>query len=70
MICMSLFEIQHHLKQLQAERAEAWFAGLAGDSAYMADLDDEITTTSVAYVGAVVTEIARLRADLSGPQIG
>jgi hypothetical protein len=61
---MSALEVQHHLRQLQAERAQAWFAGLAGDSAYMADLDDEIATTSVAYVGAVVTELAVLRAEL------
>jgi hypothetical protein len=61
---MSAFEVQHQLRQLQAERAQAWFAGLVGDSAYMADLDDEIATTSVAYVGAVVTELAVLRAEL------
>lgn len=61
---MSAFEVQHHLRQLQVERAQAWFAGLVSDSAYMADLDDEIAATSVAYVGAVVTEIALLRAEL------
>ena len=62
---MSAFEAQHRLRQLQAERAQAWFAGLLGDSAYIADLDDEIAATSFAYVGAVVTEIAELRAELS-----
>ena len=62
---MSAFEVQHHLRQLQAERAQTWYAGLVSDSAYMADLDDEIAATSVAYVGAVVTEIAVLRAELS-----
>ena len=39
-------------------------------SAYMADLDGEIEATASAYVGAAVTEIATLRAELSGPQIG
>ena len=34
------------------------------------DLDDEIVTTRHAYVGAAVTEIATLRAQLSGPQLG
>jgi hypothetical protein len=61
---MFAVEVQHHLQQLEAERAQAWFAGLVSDSGYMADLDDEIATTSIAYVGAVVTEIAVLRAEL------
>jgi hypothetical protein len=38
--------------------------------AYMADLDEEIAVTRSAYVGAAVTEIASLRAQLSGPQFG
>jgi hypothetical protein len=67
---MSAFKAQLHLQRLQAERAQAWFAGLIGDSAYIADLDDEIAATRIVYVGAVVTEIAVLRAELSGPQIG
>jgi hypothetical protein len=33
----------------------------------MANLDEEIETTARAYVGAAVTEIATLRAELSGP---
>jgi hypothetical protein len=32
----------------------------------MADLDDEIATTTSAYVGAAVTEIAMLRGELAG----
>jgi hypothetical protein len=36
----------------------------------MTDLDHEIAAASSAYVGAAVTEIATLRAELSGPQIG
>jgi hypothetical protein len=40
------------------------------NSAYMADLDGEIEATTGAYVGAAVTEIAMLRAELSGPQFG
>jgi hypothetical protein len=64
-ICVSAFELQHHLRQLQAERAQAWFAGHVSDAVYMADLDEEIAATSVAYLGAVVTEIAVLRAELS-----
>jgi hypothetical protein len=37
---------------------------------YMADLRDEIAHTRHAYVGAAVTEIAMLRAELSGPLYG
>jgi hypothetical protein len=36
----------------------------------MADLYDEIAEVSAAYVGAAVTEIATLRAELFGPQVG
>jgi hypothetical protein len=59
-----------HLKSLQAERALASIEGLASNSAYMADLDQEIAATRSAYVGAAVTEIATLRGQLSGPQVG
>jgi hypothetical protein len=63
-------EIQIRLKELQAERLLASSEELAADSAYMADLDDEIAEVSAAYVGAAVTEIATLRAELFGPQVG
>jgi hypothetical protein len=67
---MSAIEIQDHLHDLEAERALALVEGLGGNSAYMADLDDEIAATRFAYVGAAVSEIASLRAQLWGPQIG
>jgi hypothetical protein len=63
-------EIHTHLLELQAERALASIEGLATYAAYMADLDGEIEATSHAYVEAAVTEIATLRAELSGPQVG
>ena len=63
-------EIHTHLQELQAERALASIEGLASDSAYMADLDQDIAQARDAYVGAAVTEIATLRAQLSGPQVG
>jgi hypothetical protein len=67
---MSAIEIQSHLKDLHMERALASIEGLSGDSAYMADLDDEIVETGHAYVATAVTEIASLRAQLWGPQEG
>jgi hypothetical protein len=67
---MSATEMQNHLRDLKSERALASIEGLADNSAYMADLDHEIAATRSAYVGAAVTEIAALRAQLSGPQVG
>jgi hypothetical protein len=66
----SAIEIHEHLQELQAERTLASIEGLAADSPYMADLAWEIEATNSAYVGAAVTEIATLRAELSGPQVG
>jgi hypothetical protein len=67
---MTAIEMQNHLQHLQSERALASIEGLTGNSAYMADLEHEIAATHSAYVGAAVTEIATLRAQLSGPQVG
>ena len=70
---MLAIEMHIRLKELQAERMLASSAGLAADTAYMAyitDIDDEIAEVSDAYVGAAVTEIATLRAELFGPQLG
>jgi hypothetical protein len=67
---MSAIEMQSQLRELESERALASIEGLQSDSAYMADLDGQIAATRNAYVGAAVTEIATLRAELSGPQLG
>jgi hypothetical protein len=67
---LSAIEIHTHLLELQAERALALIEGLAVNPAYMADLDEEMEATTRGYVGAAVTEIATLRAELSGPQVG
>jgi hypothetical protein len=66
----SAIEVHVHLLELRAERAVASIEGLAMDSAYMADLDGEIEATTSAYVGTAVTEMATLRAELFGPQVG
>lgn len=67
---MSAYEMQFQLKHLQAERALASLEGLTTDPLYMADLEEEIATAHSAYVVAAVTEIASLRGELSGPQVG
>jgi hypothetical protein len=67
---MTAVEIQSRLEGLTSERALAKLNGLAADSTYMADLDDEIACTCSAFVGTAVVEIAVLRAELSGPALG
>jgi hypothetical protein len=67
-----MFAIEMHtqLQELQVERALASLEGLTDNDGYLADLDQEIAAVRHAYVGAAVTEIATLRAQLSGPQVG
>jgi hypothetical protein len=62
--------IQSQLRALEAERALAALEGLAANATYMTNLAGEIRFARDAYVGAAVTEIATLRAELSGPQVG
>ena len=58
------------LRRLQAERLDAVEAGLGENALYMADLEDDIEAYRALYVGLAVTEIACLRAQLGGPQVG
>jgi hypothetical protein len=67
---MSCTEIRARLIELAGERIAAERAGLAGNEAYMADLEDEIAAYRVALTGAAVTEIAVRRGELFGPQYG
>lgn len=62
-------ELRMHLDLLMQERELVRLEGLT-HPAYEADLDDEIIAMKSAYVGAAVTEIASLRAELSGPLQG
>lgn len=67
---MTTIELREQLSALLAERALAEATGLAGNATYMEDLEDEIHGFTAAYVGAAVTEIASLRAELDGPLWG
>jgi hypothetical protein len=58
------------LRRLEAERLDAVEAGLGENALYMADLENDIEASRAEYVGLAVTEIATLRAQLSGPQLG
>ena len=67
---LSATDVKRHLDLLHEERQLAIEIGLAADGAYMADLDEEINACHAAYVGAAVTEIATIRAAMSGPLKG
>jgi hypothetical protein len=67
---MTALEIRRQLQRLHAERALASGERLETASTYLADLDEEIAATRVAYVATAVTEIASLRAELFGAQLG
>ena len=69
-IDMTAAEVHSHLLELVAERALAVDTGVAEVAAYIADLDEEIELYRQLYVASAVTEIAILRAEMSGPQHG
>ena len=66
----SALQLRSRLDRLQAERTLAIREGLGDNSAYMADLDNEMADWTQLYVAAAVTEIATLRAELDGPRYG
>ena len=66
----SAASLREQLSTLKSELAIARQTGLAENPAYMADLALEMSITEAAYIGAAVTEIASLRAELSGPLFG
>ncbi len=67
---MTATDARLRLFQLTAELNDARDIGLAANATYLGDLETEITETRAAYIGLAVTEIATLRAELSGPQVG
>ncbi len=62
--------MRRHLRELHSEHAAADLAGLLRNGSYRNHLEDEIAVIRSAYVGKAVTEIATLRAELSGPLVG
>jgi hypothetical protein len=67
---MTATAARQQLQRLQVERLDAVDAGLGENELYMADLESDIAASRVAYVALTVTEIASLRAQLSGAQHG
>jgi hypothetical protein len=69
-IALTAVEMREHLVELEAERSLAHLTGLAEVETYRSDLEEEIEMGRHVYVGLAVTEIATLRAELFGPQVG
>ena len=63
---MSAIDLRAELGRLTAERLDAVECGLGENALYMEALAVEIDAHRAAYAGAAVTEIASLRAQLSG----
>ena len=67
---MTAADARTRLLGLEAERIDAIDAGLGENAAYMADLQQDLAASRVAYISLAITEIATLRAQLDGPQVG
>jgi hypothetical protein len=67
---MTATDARSRLHRLQAERLDAVEAGLGENALYMTELQNDIAASEALYVGLAVTEIASLRAQLGGPQVG
>jgi hypothetical protein len=67
---MTATDARMQLLRLTAELHDARDVGLGGNAVYMGQLEADITECREAYVGLAVTELATLRAQLSGPQLG
>jgi hypothetical protein len=67
---MTATDARTELLRLTAELLDARDAGLGANAAYIGALQTEITEWGATYVGLAVTEIATLRAELTGPQVG
>jgi hypothetical protein len=67
---MTANDVRTHLGRLVAERLDAIDAGLGDNATYMRELEQDLKAARGAYVGLAVTEIATLRGQLSGPQVG
>ncbi len=67
---MSALEARSHLIELESERVLALGTQLGDVRSYMEDLDEDLETWRRFYVTAGVIEIATLRAELFGYQVG
>jgi len=64
------FHLRLRLNELHEERVLVERHALSSNTVYMTDLDREIGEVTAAYTTAMVTEMATIRAELFGPQVG
>ena len=67
-LAMTAVDARARLRRLEVERITAAEAG--SDAAYISALGSEIDASRETFVGLAVTEIAALRAELYGAQVG
>jgi len=69
-ITVTAAEARDHVAELEAERALAEVTGVAEIHSYISDLDQELEVWRELCVISAVTEIATLRGELFGVQVG
>jgi hypothetical protein len=69
-VMVTAAEARDHLAELESERALALATEFAPDGPYMLELAEELAVWRHHYVTVAVTEIATLRAELSGANTG
>ena len=67
---MSATELRHRIRLLEVALASAEDTGLIAYEPYRRQLEEELAACRAAFVEAAVTEIAVLRAAISGPDCG
>ena len=67
---MSASEMRNRLVSLCAERALALTADPSLPEEELTEIDREIDLARIAYTGTAITEIATLRGELFGRQVG
>jgi hypothetical protein len=67
---MNAADLRTRLTQLTAERLDAAEEGLSANNVYMDALEGEISEVRRAYVIVAVTELASLRGQLTGAEVG
>jgi hypothetical protein len=67
---MSADELRHRIRVLEVALAAAEDTGLVAYDDYRRTIEKELTRCRAAFVEAAVTEIASLRAAISGPLVG
>jgi hypothetical protein len=66
----SATDARRELIRVTTERLEASHDSTEADPAYLSELDTEIAEWKLTYEVLAITEIASLRAELFGPQVG